>query len=95
MKTLRKPVVMDPTGRLTIPAEARHSLHLNGETEFLIEIDDEKATITFRPALTITVAREDAWAYTPAHRERLARALAEVEQGKVIHGSEVRLGIGK
>ena len=89
MRVLSKPVVMDPAGRLTMPAEARRELHLDGEIQFMVEVGD--GAIVLRPALTI--AREDAWAYTAEHRQLLAHALGDVRDGRLVRGaSERRVG---
>jgi len=87
MKVLKKPVVMDPSGRLTMPAEARQELHLEGETQFIVEYGAEG--IVLRPA--VTIPREDAWAYKPEHMKRLERALEDVRAGRSISGGEVQL----
>jgi AbrB family looped-hinge helix DNA binding protein len=79
MKSWNKPVVMDGHGRLTLPAEIRRELGIEGEAQFVVEMDE--SGILLRPALTIP--REDRWAYTAAHREELARALADVKAGRV------------
>ena len=79
---------MDPAGRMTMPAEARRELHLDGETQFVLEVGED--AIVLRPA--ITIPREDAWAYRPDHRERLAKALEDVRTGRLLTGiSEERL----
>ena len=72
---------MNATGRLTLPAEARRALGLDGETDFEVEIDHERDAIVLRPA--VLLAREDAWAYTPEHRARLAESHADVRAGRV------------
>ncbi len=86
MKTLSKPVVMDPSGRLTMPAEARRELRLKGEIQFVVEV--REGAIVLRPA--VTIAREDAWAHTPEHRSLLARALDDVRNGRILQGGTER-----
>jgi AbrB family looped-hinge helix DNA binding protein len=86
MKALNKPVVMDPSGRLTMPAEARRELGLEGEVQFVVEVGDSE--IVLRPA--VTIARDDSWAYRPDHRALLARALTDVHEGRVVVGPTER-----
>jgi AbrB family looped-hinge helix DNA binding protein len=76
-----KTVMVSDTGRVTLPAEARRRLGLRGETEMEIEVDVEHDAIILRPA--VTLRREDAWAYTPEHRELLASAHADSREGRV------------
>lgn len=86
VKTLSKPVVMDPSGRLTLPAEARRELQLEGEIQFVVEVGEGE--IVLRPG--VTIARKDAWAHTPEHRALLARALDDVRNGRVLEGRTKR-----
>ncbi len=87
MRTPKKLVMMDSRGRLTMPAEARQQLHLDGQVELIAEIEGN--AVTFRPAATIS--GEDAWAYAPAHLKRLLHALDQADKGQVVRGSEIRL----
>lgn len=84
-----KTVVMNRSGRLTLPAETRRRLRLEGETEFEVEVDEAADTIILRPA--IVIRREDAWAYTPEHRELLARARQDAREGRVRRMTEEEL----
>lgn len=77
-------VAMNAQGRLTVPAEARKALGLVGEAQFEAEIRDDG--LLLRPA--VLVPREDAWAYTPAHRALLAQALEDSAEGRVREMSE-------
>ena len=76
-----KTVSMSASGRLTLPADARRALGLEGETEFEVEVDDENDAVILRPAALLR--REDAWAYTPEHRELLDRAHDDSRDGRV------------
>lgn len=82
-------VTVSGTGRLTLPAEARRALGLEGEAELEVEVDDSHDAIILRPALVLR--REDAWAYTPEHRDLLARAHADSRDGRVRKLSEGEL----
>lgn len=84
MRSIATAVGMNAQGRLTVPAEARKALGLVGEAQFEAEIRDDG--LLLRPA--VLVPREDAWAYTPEHRARLARALEDSTQGRVHEMSE-------
>jgi bifunctional DNA-binding transcriptional regulator/antitoxin component of YhaV-PrlF toxin-antitoxin module len=77
---------MSPNGRLTLPADARRALGIDGETDFEVAVDVEKDELILRPVLALR--REDAWAYTPEHRARLARAHADSREGRVWSMSE-------
>lgn len=67
MKTV---VTMNPQGRLTVPIAARQALRIEGETLFELEATENE--LILRPAEAIP--REDLWAYTPEHLERVKRA---------------------
>jgi len=69
-----------------MPAEARRELGLEGEVQFVVEIGESE--IVLRPA--VTIAKEDSWAYRPDHRALLARALADVNEGRVVVGANER-----
>lgn len=84
-----KTVTMSATGRLTLPAEARQALGLDGEAEFEVEVNGEDDAVILRPAALLR--REDAWAYTPEHRQLLERAHDDSEAGRVRSLSEAEL----
>ena len=67
MKTI---VTMTDRGRITLPANVRKELHIEGETPF--ELETTEGRIVLRPALVIP--REDAWAYTPEESAAIERA---------------------
>lgn len=82
-------VTMSRSGRLTLPAKVRRQLHLEEQVELEVEVDASDDTIVLRPAFVLR--REDAWAYTPGHRETLARAHADSREGRVRHLTEEEL----
>jgi len=84
MKTV---VSMNAQGRLTVPAEARRALHVEGETPFEIEVTEHE--IILRPALVIP--REDAWAYTPEHLAQIEQADADARAGRIVRMTECEL----
>jgi bifunctional DNA-binding transcriptional regulator/antitoxin component of YhaV-PrlF toxin-antitoxin module len=84
--SMARTISMSPNGRLTLPADARRALGIDGETDFEVAVDVEKDELILRPVLALR--REDAWAYTPEHRERLARAHADSREGRVWSMSE-------
>ncbi|MHB1772060.1 MAG: AbrB/MazE/SpoVT family DNA-binding domain-containing protein [Acidimicrobiales bacterium] len=84
-----KTVTVSETGRLTLPAEARRALGLEGDTEVEVEVDERGDAIILRPA--VVLRREDAWAYTPEHRDLLARAHGDSLAGRVRKVSEDEL----
>lgn len=80
-------VTISSTGRLTLPADARRALGLQGEGELEIEVDEQRHALVLR--VVVRVPDEDAWAYTDQHRRQLARALAD--SGRVQTMSEADL----
>jgi bifunctional DNA-binding transcriptional regulator/antitoxin component of YhaV-PrlF toxin-antitoxin module len=80
-------VTMNGEGRLTVPAAARRELGLDGETQFQAEVRD--GALVLRPA--VVIPREDAWAYTPEHRESIDRARKDAEEGHVRQLTEAEL----
>jgi bifunctional DNA-binding transcriptional regulator/antitoxin component of YhaV-PrlF toxin-antitoxin module len=87
-------VSMKADGRLTVPASARRALGLEGETQFQVEVNGD--SLVLRPA--VVLPREDAWAYTPEHRELLERAHRDSREGRVREMTEqdlIRLAEGE
>jgi AbrB family looped-hinge helix DNA binding protein len=75
-----RPITMSPNGRLTLPAEVRQRLGLEGETEFDVELT-ERGSVTLRPV--VVIPRDDAWAYAAEHLAAVARALSDIREGRV------------
>jgi AbrB family looped-hinge helix DNA binding protein len=73
-------ITMSPNGRLTLPAEVRRRLGLDGETDFDVEVT-ERGSVTLRPV--VVIPRDDAWAYTAEHLAGVASALADLREGRV------------
>jgi AbrB family looped-hinge helix DNA binding protein len=73
-------ITMSPNGRLTLPAEVRRRLGLDGEIEFDVEVT-ERGSVTLRPV--VVIPRDDAWAYTAEHLADVARALTDIREGRV------------
>ncbi len=67
-------------GRMTLPAKAREALGIDGRAQVEIEVDGQE--IHLRP--TVTIPREDAWAYTKAHLAQVRSALADIEAGRLL-----------
>jgi len=87
-------VTMNTQGRLTVPAETRRALGIEGSAEFEIEVDEKSDALILRPA--IVLRREDAWAYRPEHRALLAKARADSRLGRVSQLTESQLAkLGK
>jgi bifunctional DNA-binding transcriptional regulator/antitoxin component of YhaV-PrlF toxin-antitoxin module len=76
---------------MTIPAELRRRLGIEGETTLTVDVIDGR--LVAQPAAT---PDEDSWAYTPEHRARLAKARAEAAAGQILQltESELRKRIG-
>ena len=73
-------ITMSPNGRLTLPADVRQRLGLVGATEFDVEVN-ERGSVTLRPV--VVIPRDDAWAYTAEHLAAVAKALADIREGRV------------
>ena len=73
-------ITMSPNGRLTLPAEVRQRLGLEGESEFDVEVTDH-GSVTLRPV--VVLPRDDAWAYTAEHLAQVAKALADIREGRL------------
>jgi len=85
---------MNNAGRLTLPAETRRALGIDGAAEFEVEVDEQSDALILRPA--IVLRREDAWAYTPEHRALLAKAHEDSRRGRVRKVTESQLArLGK
>lgn len=82
-------VSMNRTGRITLPTSLRKLLRLEGEAEFEVEQLDGEDALILRPV--ITIRRDDAWAYTPEHMERLRKAHEDSRAGRVKRLSEEEL----
>jgi AbrB family looped-hinge helix DNA binding protein len=82
-------VTVSESGRLTLPAEVRRALGLEGETEMEVEVDALNDAVILRSA--VVLRRGDGWAYTPEHRELLVRAHADSRAGRARDLSEDEL----
>ena len=80
-------VSMNAQGRMTVPAEARRALRVEGETQFELEITEN--ALILRPA--VVIPREEAWAYTPAHRQLIEAALEDAREGRVTRLTKAEL----
>lgn len=76
-----KNVSMNEGGRLTLPADARRRLGVEGPAEFEVEVDETQDALILRPV--VALRREDAWAYTPEHRALLERAHRDSREERV------------
>lgn len=79
--------VSNKDGRITIPAEVRSALHIEGETHWTVEVAD--GAVILRPAMVIP--RDDAWAYTPEHAAMVERAHEDARAGHEIAVSGAEL----
>jgi bifunctional DNA-binding transcriptional regulator/antitoxin component of YhaV-PrlF toxin-antitoxin module len=70
--------VSNKQGRLTIPAEARAALNVEGETHWTIEVAD--GALVLRPA--VVIPREDAWLYTSEERAKREQAREQARTGR-------------
>lgn len=82
-------VTVHGSGRLTVPASVRKQLGLTEGTELEIEVDTDQQALVLRRVVYLRL--EDAWAYTPDHRELLDRAHQDSKEGRVKKLSEEEL----
>ncbi|MBJ7595997.1 MAG: AbrB/MazE/SpoVT family DNA-binding domain-containing protein [Candidatus Dormibacteraeota bacterium] len=80
-------VDINEQGRMTLPIKAREALGIEGRSQVEIEVEGDELRV--RP--TVTVAREDAWAYTKEHVARVRAALDDVQAGRVVSLSRQEL----
>ncbi len=76
---MRNVVGMNAHGRITLPSAARKQLGITGESQFEVEVDS--GAIVLKPV--VILPQEDAWAYTPEHRQLLERAHEDSRTGRV------------
>jgi AbrB family looped-hinge helix DNA binding protein len=80
-------VPMNAAGIVTIPAEIRSHLGMEGAGQFELELIED--ALVLRP--TTGTLDEDAWAYTPEHRDLLERAHRDSRAGRVQRLTEAEL----
>ena len=77
---------MSETGRITLPAAVRKLMRLEPNQELEIEVSEDGDELLLRPM--VSIPREDAWAYTPEHREVIRRPREDIAAGRVRRMSE-------
>ena len=89
---MKTTVTVNAQGRMTIPAEIRRELGIEGESTLIVETQDGRLVAQ----RAFVVPAEDAWAYTPEHIARVKQAEAEADAGNVIRMSpdELRAYLG-
>ena len=80
-------VTVNAQGRLTIPAEIRRELGIQGESTLILETDAGRLIAR----LAFVIPAEDAWAYTPEHIAGVAEARAQAAAGLSFHLTEDEL----
>ena len=80
---------MSKTGRITLPAEIRRQLDLEGEAEFLVEQLEGGEGVVLRPV--VMMLREDAWVYTAEDLTSIRRGLDDIREGRVRTVTEAEL----
>lgn len=89
MLKVMETVTVHGSGRLTVPASVRKQLGLTDGTELEIEVDVEREALILRRVVYLRL--EDAWAYTPEHRELLDKAHKDSKEGRTKKLSEEAL----
>lgn len=72
-------VVVNPQGRITLPADMRKKLRLASGSQLEVGVEGDR--ITLRPARVVPA--EDAWAYGREELAGIRRALEDVKAGRV------------
>lgn len=67
-------------GQIAIPKEVRDTLHIETGDRFTIEVSGNN--IVLRPAVTITVPKEQAYFWTREVQEKLQNAESNFQKGK-------------
>ena len=80
---------MSKTGRITLPAELRKELELEGEAEFEVERLEDGDGLVLRPV--IVMLREDAWRYTADDLAGIRRGLDDIRAGRMRTVTEAEL----
>jgi bifunctional DNA-binding transcriptional regulator/antitoxin component of YhaV-PrlF toxin-antitoxin module len=78
-------IVMDESGRLTVPEEVRRALGLTGVTTFDLDVDAEGGVLLLRSATKREPGERD---FTPEQLESVARGLKDSREGRVRRLSE-------
>lgn len=72
-------VTVGKSGRVTLPASVRDELELDEGTELNVQVEEGELVLT----PVVTVPRFYRWAYSPEHLDRLDRALADADEGRI------------
>jgi AbrB family looped-hinge helix DNA binding protein len=67
-----KSTTISSKGQVAIPKEIRESLHIEAGDRFIVEVEGN--TILLRPAVTVTVPKEQAYFWTPEVQGALQNA---------------------
>ena len=84
-------VLVSSEGDLRVPREALDALGIDGDTEFLLDIDEAEGTLTLRPGAGSEDEYDDEWLYTPESVASYRRALDDIAHGRVRLMSEEEL----
>jgi antitoxin MazE len=71
---------MSSKGQIAIPKEVRDALHIETGDRFTIEVSGNN--IVLRPAVTITVPKEQAYFWTREVQEKLQSAESNFQKGR-------------
>ena len=75
----RTKVTVGKSGRVTLPASVREELELHEGVELNVHVQEGELVLT--PVMT--VPRSYRWAYSPEHLDRLNRAIADADEGRI------------
>jgi AbrB family looped-hinge helix DNA binding protein len=74
---MKATVTVNAQGRMTIPAEIRRELGIEGESILIVEAQDGRLVAQ----RAFVIPAEDAWAYTPEHIAKVRKAEADLDAG--------------
>lgn len=73
-------ITISAKGQIAIPKDIRESLDIKAGDKFTIEIKNK--AITLKPAITITIPKEQAYFWTPEIQSKIKTAKKEFQEGK-------------
>jgi AbrB family looped-hinge helix DNA binding protein len=75
-----KSVTVSSRGQLAIPKEIREALQIKAGDKFTIEVKNR--VITLKPAITLTIPKEQAYFWAPEVQEKMKKVREEHEKGE-------------
>ena len=74
-----KAITISAKGQIAIPKDIRESLDIKAGDKFTIEVKNK--AITLKPAITLTIPKEQAYFWTPEIQDKIRTAKKEFKEG--------------